>query len=51
MVVADSPGVVKANEPKFLREFDGSLELTEDWARNILKGMDWVKRKGTSGKV
>ena len=35
----------------FLREFDGSLELTEGWARNVLKSMDWVKRKGTTGKV
>ena len=32
-------------------KFSGSLELTEGWARNVLKGMDWVKRKGTTGKV
>ena len=50
MVVAIGTGVVKANEPKILREFGGSLELIEGWARNVLKGMDWVKRKGTTGK-
>ena len=51
MVVAVGTGVVKANEPKILRKFGESLELTEGWARNVLKGMDWVKRKGTTGKV
>ena len=40
MVVAIGTGVVKANEPKILREFGGSLELTEGRARNVLKGMD-----------
>ena len=34
-----------------LREFGGSLELTEGWARKVLKSMGWVKRKGTTGKV
>ena len=51
MVVAIGTGIVKTNGPNILREFGGSLELTEGWARNILKGMDWVKRKDTSGKV
>ena len=51
MVVPIGTVVVKANEPKILREFVGSLELTEDWARNVLKDMDWVKRKGTTGNV
>ena len=49
MAVVIGTGVVKANEPKILTEFGGSLELTEDWAHNVLKGMDWVKRKGTTG--
>ena len=31
MAVVIGTGVVKANEPKILREFGGSLELTEDW--------------------
>ena len=34
-----------------MREFGGSLELTEGWSRSVLKCMDWVKRKGTTGKV
>lgn len=42
-------GVIKANEPKFLKKFGGSLELTE-WARNVLTNINWVKRKGTTGK-
>ena len=51
MVVAISTGVVKDNEPKIFRKFGGSLELTEGWARNALKGTDWVKRKGMTVKV
>ena len=51
MVVAISTGVVTDNGPKTFREFGGSLELTEGWARNALKGMDWVKRKGMTEKV
>ena len=34
-----------------LNEFGGGLELTENWARNVLKSMNWTKRKGTTGKV
>ena len=34
-----------------LKEFGGGLELTENWARNVLKSMNWTKRKGTTGKV
>ena len=49
MAVVIGTGVVKANKPNILREFGGSLELTEGWAHNVLKGMDWVKRKGTTG--
>ena len=51
MVVAIGTSVIKANELKNLREFGGSLELTESWVRNVLKSMDWMKRKGTAGKV
>ena len=43
--------VVKLNNPILLKENGGSLQLTEDWARRILKSMDWVKRKGTAGKI
>ena len=41
----------KANEPDLLKEHGGHLELTEDWARHLLKSMEWVKRKGSTGKV
>ena len=34
-----------------LKEFGGGLELTENWARNVLKSMNWTKRKGTTRKV
>ena len=44
-------GSGKANEPNLLKEYGGPLELTEDWARNVLKSMEWVKKKGTTGKT
>ena len=50
-VVAIGTGVVKANEPKILKEFDGSLELTEGWTQKVLKSVDWIKRKEATGKV
>ena len=34
-----------------LKEFGGGLEWTENWASNVLKSMNWTKRKGTTGKV
>ena len=51
MVIAIGTGVIKANKSKILKEFGGSLDLTEFWARKVLKDMDWAKRKGTTGKV
>ena len=50
-VVCIGRGVVKANDPNLLREFSGDLHLTEGWARGVLEGMEWVQRKGTTGKV
>ena len=32
-------------------EFGGNVTLTENWARGVLKNMNWVKLKGTTGKV
>ena len=49
MVITIVTDVIKANEPKKLKKF--GLELTEGWAQNVLKNMDRVKRKGTTGKV
>lgn len=51
LVVAIGKGIVKANNPKSLRENGGWIELTEDWARGIIKSMNWTKRKATTGKV
>ena len=51
MVIAIRTGIIKDNELKILKEFGGSLELTKGWARKVLKNMDWVKRKGITGKV
>ena len=42
---------IKENKPKLLRGFGGSLELTEGWALNVLKNLDWVKLQGTTGKL
>ena len=50
-VIAIGTGVTKANVAKILKDFGGSLELTEGWARNVLKNMGWMKRKETTGKV
>ena len=49
MVIAIATRVIKANDPNILTEFGGSLELTEGWARSVLKSTDWMKRKGTTG--
>ena len=51
MVIAIGTGVIKANNASLLLEFGGSITLTENWARGVLKNMNWVKRKGTTGKV
>ena len=40
MVIAITTGLIKANDPNTLREFGGSLALTEGWARSVLKSMD-----------
>ena len=34
-----------------LKELGGGLELSENWARNVLKSMNLIKRKCTTGKV
>ena len=44
-------GVVRVNNPNALTEFDGILDITDGWARDVLKQLKWSKRKGTTGKV
>ena len=42
---------VRANNPNALKKFGGSLDLTDRWARDVLKQLKWSKRKGITGKV
>ena len=51
MVISIGNRVLEANDPHTLSEFDGHITLTEDWAKGTLQSMDWVKRKGTIGKI
>ena len=51
MIISIGNGVLKANDPNSLSEFGGGITLIDNWARGVLKSMDWVKRKGTTGKV
>ena len=44
-------GVVRANNPNALTEFDGILDLTDGRARDVLKQLKWSKHKGTTSKV
>ena len=51
IVISIGNGVLKANGRKSLPIFGGGVTLIDDWARGVLESMDWVKRKGTTGKV
>ena len=44
-------GVIRENNPDILKEFGGTVELTDRWARSILTTLNWRTRKGTTGKV
>ena len=44
-------GVIRANNPEVLKEFGGTIELTEGWARSVLESLNWSKRRATTGKV
>ena len=43
--------MVRANNPSSLREFSGTLELTDRWAIDLLDSVEWSKLKGTIGKI
>ena len=43
--------VVKANNPSSLKEFGGTLELTDQWARDLLDSKKWNKCKGATEKI
>ena len=51
MVISVGNGLLKANDPNSFSEFGCGITLTDDWARGLLKSMDWVKQKGAIGKV
>ena len=51
MVITISNGVLKANDPNTLSEFDGHITSTEDWTGGILQSMVWVTRKGITGRI
>ena len=51
MVISIGIGVLKASNPNSLSEFGRNVILTDMRARDVLKSMDWVKHKGTKGKV
>ena len=51
IVMAIGNGVVRSNSPTLLKENGGSLELTEDWTRGVIKSMNWTKRKDTTRKI
>ena len=42
--------VVLTTKPELLEETGGSLKLTENWARGILRSLNYVKRRGTTSK-
>ena len=50
-IISICKGVVRANDPSLLKEFGGSAELSEGWARRLLAKLNWCKRKATTGKV
>ena len=51
ILVTIGDGVVKPIISVLLKENGGLLQLTEDWARGVLKFMNWVKKEGTTRKI
>ena len=52
MVIFVGNGVLKANDTNALSDLRRHITLTDDWVRGgIIQSMDWVKRKGTTGKI
>ena len=43
--------MVKANNSSYLKEFGGTIGLTDRWARDFLDSLEWNKRKGATGKL
>ena len=51
IVMAIGNEVLQSNNPALLKQTGGSLQLTENWIREVLKFMNWVKIKGTTEKI
>ena len=49
-VINIAHGVILSTKPGLLKENGGSITLTDRWARNTLKSMSMVKRRGTTAK-
>ena len=50
-LISIATGVVRANNPNLLKEYDGDLVLTNKWSRGVLEKLTWSKLKGTTRKV
>ena len=48
VVVAAGLGVVTAHDANLLEENGGAIKLTDEWAKNVLKRMGYVKRRACS---
>ena len=44
-------GVVRTNNPAILKEFGGTAELTNQWARSARSDLNWSKQKETTSKI
>ena len=51
ILMAIDNGVVRSNSPTLLKGNGGSLELTEDWARGVIKSLNWTRKEGATGKI
>lgn len=52
IVIACGKGIVKSKDANLLAANDGTITLSKDWAKYVLKRMGWVKRRSsTTAKV
>ena len=49
--IAVGTGVLESKSPKVLLKNGGSIKLTTKWASEILKSMEWSKRRGKTAKL
>lgn len=49
IIIAGATGIVEHKERSLLKVNGGTLDLTKDWARSIMRRMGLSKRKGTKG--